>query len=77
MGLFVIKKKKGGSQKKPLFIVVKATEIKQASKRNLLRRRIKSVFNNGKRENDYIVIAKKGADMVSFEQIKKEIESQL
>lgn len=81
MSFVVVKKKPGGSQEKPLFIVLKKAEYKKATKRNLIRRRIKSIMNPlvAKREknNHYCVIVKPGADMVSFQELKNEILRQL
>ncbi len=76
MNFFIVRKKRSGSQKNPLFIVIRASEIRGAAKRNLLKRRIRPLFKN-KKENDYMVVVKKGADMVSFDEMKKNIENQM
>lgn len=80
MSFIVIKKKPGGSQKKPLFIVIKKVEYKKATERNLIKRRIRSVINpfiKKQKGNDYCVIVKHGANVVSFQELKNEILRQL
>ena len=81
MNPVIVKKRKSGLQKKPLFIVIRTADVRGASKRNLLKRRIRTIvrlwLKNKKSINDYTVIVKKGGDVLSFEEIKKNIESQL
>ncbi len=71
----VFKKRKIGVQKKPLFILVGKASIKSAAKRNLVRRRIKAIMRPFllERKNDFYIIVKKGANVVSFENLEKEI----
>lgn len=80
MPFVVIKKKPSGSQKKPLFIVIKKTEYKKATERNLIKRRIRSVMNpftKKQKRNDYCVIVKPGVNVVSFQELKNEMLRQL
>ncbi len=81
MSFFVVNKKRGGSQKKPLFIVVRAADVRAATKRNTLKRRIRVIVETNKKNkqiaHDYKIIVKKGGDMLSFEEIKKEIKPYL
>lgn len=80
MSFVVLKKKPSGSQKKPLFIVVKKTEYKKATERNLIKRRVRAItkpFLGKERKYDYCVIVKSGANVVSFQELKKEILRQL
>lgn len=81
MNTLVVKKRKSGSQKKPLFIVIRTADVRGASKRNVLKRRIRAIvqswLKNKTPTNDYTVIVKKGGNVLSFEEIKKDIESQL
>jgi len=72
----VVKKKKKGLQQKPLFVVISKAAIKTATKRNLLKRQIKAItrpFLLSNRKSDICIIVKKGADVVSFENLKKEV----
>ncbi|MEW6617461.1 MAG: ribonuclease P protein component [Patescibacteria group bacterium] len=81
MSFFIVKKNKSGSQKKPLFIVIRAADIQTAVKRNVLKRQIRTIVQRNKKNTtsgyDYKIIVKKGGDMLSFEQIKREIEPYL
>jgi len=74
--IVVVKKKKRGLQKKPLFIIISKAAVKTATKRNLLKRQIKAIthpFLFSNRRSDFCIIVKKGADMVSFENLKREV----
>lgn len=81
MSFFIVKKNKGGSQKKPLFIVIRAADVRTAAKRNVLKRQIRTIIRTDKKNtpdtHDYKIIVKKGGDVLSFEQIKEEIQSYL
>jgi len=73
-----VRRRKSGFQKKPLFIVVKKDDFKLASKRNLLRRRIRVIMDEcADKKEDYCVFAGKKADKLSFEELKEEIKKQL
>jgi len=78
MSFFIVKKSKSGSQKKPLFIIMRAADVRVATKRNTLKRRIRMIVQKNKKTisptHDYKIIVKKGGDVLSFEQIKREIE---
>jgi len=78
MSFFIVKKNKSGSQKKPLFIIVRAADVKTAAKRNKLKRQIRVIIQkNTTSEYNYKIIVKKGGDVLSFEQIRREIEPYL
>lgn len=78
MSFFIVKKNKSGSQKKPLFIVMRAADVQTATKRNKLKRQIRVIVQkNIIPEHNYRIIVKKGGDMLSFEQIRREIEPYL
>ena len=81
MSFFIVKKRKSGKQKKPLFIIVRAADVRGASRRNMIKRKIRAIIQTWSKENgflyDYTVIVKKGGDVLSFEEIKKDIEGQL
>ncbi len=77
MAGFFVKTKPRGFQKKPLIISLSKKNIKKATERNLLKRRIRTimrpVLNNSKL--DYTIIVKKEAANMRFGEIKKEILS--
>gem|GEM_PF-2529209 len=81
MSFFIVKKNESGSQKKPLFIVIRAADIQMAAKRNKLKRQIRVIVQRNKKntisEHNYKIIVKKGGDVLSFEQIKEEIQPYL
>lgn len=77
---FLIKRKLRGSSKNPLVIVIKKSVEKQASKRNLLRRRIRSVIRLAPKEItnvDLTIVA--GTDCLGYpyQRIKEELLNKL
>jgi len=79
MSLVAIRRKKSGSQKKPLFIVISKACIKSAAKRNLVRRRVRAIMRSivGRESADYCVVVRKGADVVSFEDLRRDVSDAL
>ncbi|MFB6212794.1 MAG: ribonuclease P protein component [Candidatus Magasanikbacteria bacterium] len=76
--LFVKKKPKGSQDKSPLIIVSKDVS-KKATKRNLIKRRIRGVFRDFIESDnyDYTVIVNPEAENFSFWELKNEIEQQI
>lgn len=75
MPQIVVKKVKKEIQEKSLFIAVSKAAVPSAVKRNLLKRRIRAIIRPfvERGGNNFFVVVKKGADMVSFEDLKREI----
>lgn len=80
MSLLDIKVFKKGSFKKPITIIIGRRITKKAVQRNLLKRRIKAIFNSVFLKNnhyDYLIKIKPGAIKASFVDLKNEIKEKL
>ena len=79
MPSFVIKTNPRGPQRKPLVVVIGTRVSKKATERNLLRRRIKAIMQPivRKLERDFVVIVKPGAERLTYQELKNEIEKKL
>lgn len=79
MPKIVVKEKPKGSQNKPLVVVVGKKVSKKATKRNLIKRRVRSIMREfiKRQKKDYTVIVGSGAKNLDFKEMKKEIENQL
>lgn len=69
---FIIKKRVGSTQ--PLFVSVGKKVAQKAVERNLIKRRVRSIFSDLKKNNEqYSVVVKPSARMVSFQELKDDV----
>ncbi len=75
MSNLVVRVKPRGSQAKRLFLAVGTAVSKKAVVRNLLKRRLRAVMRPILKDNkeDFLVIAKPGAQLLTFAELKEEV----
>lgn len=75
----IVKEKPSGSQDKELIIVAGTKVSKKATDRNLIKRRIRSIFREltKKGNKEYTVIVRSNALNLDFKQLKQEIKKQI
>lgn len=70
-------KRSSRQQEKELIISISKKDIKKATTRNKVKRRIKNIMTPYLKGDHYFIIVKKGAENLAFSDFKKEIENQL
>lgn len=74
-----VKENEPGTQDKELIIVAGRKVSNKAVDRNLIKRRIRSIFREltNKLDKEYTVIVRSGAMNLDFQQLKQEIKEQI
>ncbi len=72
-----VRKMVGGDKSGHAIIIVSSKVFKKATERNLIRRKIKSIFQSINKEDgnrgSYAIIVRKGINNVNFKELKEEI----
>jgi len=73
----VLKKKPKGSERVSLVISTPKGVIKRAVRRNLLKRRIRSIMRSFLKDADYVVLVREDVSVLPFNALKELLEKEI